>query len=130
MENISKRILIVDDTDSNRLMLSMLLKRDGYNVIAVSSGKEALKACHNNDIDLCLLDIKMPGMTGFELAVNLRKDENTATIPFVFVSSNDSRTNILRGFYLGAIDYIVKPIAPKHFTRKIRFYFDFIQMEK
>jgi len=130
MENISKRILVVDDTDSNRLMLSMLLKRDGYNVVAVSSGKEALKACSNNDIDLCLLDIKMPGMTGFELAVNLRKDENTATIPFVFVSSNDSRANILKGLYLGAIDYIVKPIAPNHFIRKIRFYFDFIKMEK
>ena len=130
MENIAKRILVVDDTDSNRLMLSLLLKRDGYNVIAVSSGKEAIKACKSNDIDLCLLDIKMPEMTGFELAIHLRKDEKTASIPFVFVSSNDSKTNISQGMYLGAIDYVAKPIAPKHFMRKIRFYFDYIKMDK
>jgi len=130
MENLSKRILVVDDTDSNRSLLSILLEREGYNVIAVSSGKEALTACNDNNIDLCLLDIKMPGMSGFELVTHLQKNEKTASIPFVFVSSSDNKNSVLKGMYLGAIDYISKPIAPKNFIRKVKFYFEFIQMEE
>ena len=130
MENKSKRILVVDDTDSNRTLLSLLLIQEGYNVVSASSGKEALNACYNNNIDLCILDVKMPGMTGFELAVNLRKDKKTASIPFVFISSNDSKKSMLEGNYLGAIDYIAKPIAPKYFIHKIRAYFHYINSEQ
>lgn len=129
-ESATKCILVVDDTDSNRSLLSILLIRAGYNVISVPSGKEALNACSTHSIDLCLVDVKMPEMSGFDFVDHLKKDGSTASIPFVFVSSNDDKKSMLQGIFLGAIDYIAKPISPKHFIRKVNYYFDFIEMEK
>ena len=124
-------ILIVDDVESNRLVLSKILSRDNFVVITVSSAIEALHVCQTVDVDLCLLDVNMPEMDGFELAHELRGAPSTAHIDFIFVTGlRNNRTNQLKGLNLGAIDYIEKPIDREVIITKVQIHLDTINKEK
>ncbi len=124
-------ILIVDDVESNRLVLSKILSRENSEVITAASAIEALHICKTIDIDLCLLDVNMPGMDGFELAHKLRKNPSTAHIDFIFVTGlRNNRTNELKGLNLGAVDYIEKPIDREVLITKVQIHLDTINKEK
>ena len=105
-------ILIVDDTPENIDVLSNLLK-DSYKVKAAVNGRTALAiAAKEPKPDLILLDVMMPEMDGYEVCQKLKADPLTAAIPVIFVTAKSEVEDEQRGFALGAVDYITKPISP------------------
>lgn len=102
-------ILIVDDVDANVLLLRLLISKAGFRTITASSGREALKIIKETPPDLILLDIMMPDMDGYEVAKELSATENYSEIPIIFLSALNSSEDIVKGFKLGAADYVSKP---------------------
>jgi putative two-component system response regulator len=105
-------ILIVDDEPANLAVLSALL-RPLYTVRACKSGPRALEAaCRDPRPDLILLDVMMPGMDGFAVLDHLRRRQETAEIPVIFVTALNDEVDEEHGLRHGAVDYITKPIKP------------------
>ncbi|MCD6211584.1 MAG: SpoIIE family protein phosphatase [Sulfurovum sp.] len=117
--NEMKKILVVDDEPLNINILVELLK-DKYKMMAAKSGVQALKAARSsNKPDLILLDIMMPEMDGYEVCRQLKADESTKDIPVIFVSAMSETLDETKGFDVGAIDYITKPISPKTLESRV-----------
>ena len=111
--SIKPKVLIVDDTPENIQVLMGTLK-DAYAIVAAINGEKALKmAAADPRPDLILLDIMMPGMDGFEVCQRLKTDTNTQDIPVIFLSALDDTVNKVKGFEMGAVDYISKPFQPE-----------------
>ncbi|WP_416311658.1 HD-GYP domain-containing protein [Pseudomonas sp. W03] len=105
-------ILIVDDTPENLTLLTELLKLP-YRVKAARSGEKALQIASSDEPpDLILLDVMMPGMSGFEVCRRLREQPATRHIPVIFITSQGATDDEVRGLELGAVDYLTKPINP------------------
>ncbi|MEW6351840.1 MAG: response regulator [Thermodesulfobacteriota bacterium] len=103
------QILVVDDTPANLKLLAEILKDDGYHVRPATSGRLALRSVAIETPDLILLDVKMPDMDGYEVCRRLKSDERTRNIPVIFVSALDEVSEKVKGFEVGAVDYITKP---------------------
>ena len=112
------RILIADDDRTSLLVIAAALKGE-FDVIAVTSGAEVL-ARAGADIDLVLLDVLMPGLDGFEVCRRLKSNPATATIPVIFVTGVEDTVEEARGFTLGGVDYITKPIRPPIVRARVR----------
>lgn len=136
--NITQRkknalILIVDDNPANIQLLGNNLRQEGVNISIATDGKRAIKITEKKMPDLILLDIMMPGMDGFEVCTILKSQENTRDIPIIFLTAKVGSEDILRGFELGAVDYITKPfnshelIARVNTHLKLKFYTDEIK---
>ena len=108
-----ERILIVDDVETNRLVLEEIIKDLGCSPILAESGEEALRMAKECSPRLVLTDISMPGMDGYELCRHLKKNPKTANIPVIFISAFDDPMDIVEGFLLGGEDYITKPFIPE-----------------
>lgn len=106
-----QKILIVDDDPASIKVLKELLP-PGNEVLAAANGEEALKIAGSAQPDLILLDIRMPGMDGYEVCARLKADARTRDIMVVFVTIMDDQEDEIKGLELGAIDYIRKPISP------------------
>ncbi|MCK5294617.1 MAG: hybrid sensor histidine kinase/response regulator [Arcobacteraceae bacterium] len=118
-------ILIVDDLKANLISLEALLESidESYNIIQANSGNEALEQTLNKNIDLIILDIQMPDMDGFEVAQLLKSNKKTANIPIIFLTAAfKSEEWLQKGFELGAIDYLTKPIDENRFINRISLY--------
>ncbi len=114
-----KKILIIDDEQDLCNILLYNLKNAGYEVSAAYSAEEALK----RDIisyDLLLLDVMLPGMSGFELAKLLNKQPETSNIPIIFLTAKDTEDDMLCGFNIGADDYIAKPFSVREVLARIK----------
>ena len=107
---VSECLLVVDDVDTSRDLLSRRLRRRGYQVRTASGGKEALQCVAREVVDLVLLDIAMPGMSGYEVLSALRADPETAGIPVIMVTASRHSDRIVEALSRGADDYITKPI--------------------
>jgi two-component system, sensor histidine kinase and response regulator len=105
-------ILIVDNIPANIQLLSQVLVENGYKVRKLISGERALKAVELQAPDLILLDIKMPGMDGYEVCRQLKASEATCEIPIIFISALDDVFDKVKGFEAGGADYIIKPFEP------------------
>lgn len=112
-------ILIVDDDIDLCEILSFNLSTQGYNVHVAHSALDALKLI-NNGIDLILLDVMMPGMSGFEFARVLKDDSLWSSIPIIFLTAKDTEGDMLQGFNLGADDYIAKPFSIKEVMARVK----------
>ena len=107
-----KRILIVDDAPENIDVLNGILRQD-YKIIAATNGEKALQIARNKPApDIILLDIMMPNMDGYEVCSRLKKEDETKDIPVIFVTTRDEDADEIKGFSLGAVDYITKPVRP------------------
>ena len=114
----SECLLVVDDVDDNRVLLSRRLTRRGYRVLTASSGKEALECLAREHVDLVLLDIAMPGMSGYDVLTALRADPKTSGVPIVMVTADQESDSLVEALGRGANDYITKPINfPAAFAR-------------
>ncbi len=102
-------ILLVDDTPDNLRLLSQILTERAYKVRAVTNGERALETARLEPPDLILLDIRMPGINGFEVCVSLKIDGNTRDIPVIFISALDDVADKVKAFEVGGVDYITKP---------------------
>ena len=91
------KILIVDDTVTNVLLLQVILKNAKYNTISAASGQEALDKVESDTPDLILLDIMMPGMNGFEVAQILKSSETNKEIPIIFLTALNTSQDIVKG---------------------------------
>jgi len=105
----SVEILVVDDTLPNLRLLAGMLTSQGYRVREAANGPEALEAIQRSQPDLILLDVRMPGMDGYEVCRRIKADEHTHNIPVIFVSALDDQMDKIQGFTAGGLDYITKP---------------------
>jgi len=103
-------ILVVDDLPANRDLMVRRLERSGFNVIAAASGPEALEVVGRGNIDLVLLDIMMPGMTGIDVLRTIRMSRSSAALPVVMVTAKTDSEDVVEALSLGANDYVTKPV--------------------
>lgn len=114
------RVLIVDDTPANLQLLTKILTQQGYTVYPASDGELALLFIKSMLPDLILLDIKMPGIDGYEVCRRLKADERTSTIPIIFISILENEQDLVKGFKVGSVDYIVKPFKPEEVLARVK----------
>ena len=114
-----KRILVVDDEQDLCDILLYNLRAAGYQAEAAYSAEEATEK-EPSEYDLLLLDVMMPGMSGFELAQRLKGDEVTAAIPIIFLTAKDTEEDMLHGFGLGADDYVKKPFSVREVMARVK----------
>ncbi|MEJ2622016.1 MAG: response regulator [Candidatus Thiodiazotropha sp.] len=114
------KILVVDDNTANLQLLMTLLTAHGYTVFPASDGELALEFIQSTLPDLILLDIKLPGVDGFEVCRQLQADIRTRTIPIVFLSALEDEHDKVTGFQAGGVDYITKPFQPEEMLARVR----------
>jgi len=108
----SSSILVVDDNTSNRDVLARRLTREGHKVVTAANGAAALDLVGRLDFDIILLDLIMPGMSGFEILRRLKAAERTSHIPVIVISALDELDSVVRCIEAGAEDYLTKPFSP------------------
>jgi putative two-component system response regulator len=114
------KVLLVDDNTSNLQLLHETLDGLGYKLLIAKNGKSALAIAAKAEPSLILLDIMMPEMDGYEVCRRLKADENTSTIPVIFITALADEEDEAKGLDLGAVDYITKPIKPELVRARVR----------
>ena len=115
-----EKILVVDDEEDILELVKYNLKMDGYDVRCVLTGENALKEAQQNDIDLIILDLMLPGIDGLDVAKQLKADARYSTIPIIMLSAKGEEADIVTGLELGADDYITKPFSPRILQARVR----------
>jgi sigma-B regulation protein RsbU (phosphoserine phosphatase) len=119
-EVMAQRVLVVDDTPTNVRLLTDVLTVKGYEVSIATSGAEALASIEKAPPDLVLLDVMMPGMTGYEVCERLRADPKMAMLPVVMVTALDAREERVKGLDAGADDFLTKPVNQPELLARVR----------
>lgn len=115
------RILVAEDEKDIRELIMLTLQFSGFEVVGVIDGAEAVHAATKEPtIDLILMDVRMPRMTGYDACRILKEQEETRHIPVIFLSAKGQETEVQAGLQVGAAQYILKPFAPDALIRKIR----------
>jgi signal transduction histidine kinase len=113
-------ILLVDDQPANLVALEAMLEDLGQNLVRAESGREALKRLLSDDFAVILLDVKMPEMDGFETAELIRQRDRSRHTPILFLTAADTtQTQAVRGYAVGAVDYLIKPVVPEFVRSKV-----------
>jgi PleD family two-component response regulator len=113
-------ILVVEDDLDVAEMLNAYFNVQGYGVRTVNWGEEAVRSCQDNPPDLVILDIRLPDIDGFEVAYRLRNNRRTKEVPIIFLTEKRGRSDRLKGFELGADDYITKPFDVQELRLRVR----------
>lgn len=113
-------ILIVDDLPKNIMVLGNNLMAENYQIAYAKSGNEAIQQSLENDFDLILLDIMMPGLDGYETCQKILSNPKTAKIPIIFITAKNDYDSIIKGFDAGAKDYVTKPFNSKELLARVR----------
>ncbi|MER6949507.1 response regulator [Nonomuraea sp. NPDC000554] len=125
------KILLVDDREENLIALEAILSSLDLVPVRARSGEEALKALLNTEFALILLDVRMPGMDGFETAAHIKRRERTRNIPIIFLTVVDSAPDYaFRGYAAGAVDYLTKPFDPWVLRAKVSVFAELYNMNK
>ncbi len=115
-----KKILVVDDSPTERAFMEGLLKRKGYEVIVVESGEAAIERAKIDKPDLILMDVVMPGLNGFQATRAITREESTKHIPVIICTTKDQETDKIWGLRQGAKDYVTKPVVESELLDKIK----------
>ena len=118
------RILIVDDEPINVMIANKILQKNGYETIIAANGKEALEKAAGEPVDLILLDIMMPEMSGFEVCSRLQEDEKTKNVPVIFLTAVTDKESIVTGFNKGGKDYLTKPFNTPELLARVKTHID------
>jgi DNA-binding response OmpR family regulator len=119
-KNKHLRIMMVDDIQANlEFMTDILSANESYQVVGTNNGRSAISKAMAYPFDLILLDIIMPGMDGFEVCSKLKSNPKTKNIPVIFLTSETNQESIVKGFKLGAVDYISKPFSPEELLARV-----------
>lgn len=122
-------LLLVDDEPTNLRVLRTVLQ-DDYRLLFAKSGDEALALVKQQRPDLVLLDVMMPGMTGFEVCSRLKADADMAAIPVIFVTALKDEVDEATGFAVGAVDYIAKPISPAIVRARVKNHLSLVRADE
>ena len=114
------KILIVDDVVSNVLLLKILLTNEKFQVCTASNGKMCIEVAKTEKPDLILLDVMMPELNGFDTAVILKKDPETLDIPIIFLTALNNPTDLVKGFQVGANDFLTKPFNKEELVMRVK----------
>ncbi|MCD4664149.1 MAG: response regulator [Bacteroidales bacterium] len=120
MKNEKFNILIVDDSLPQLVLLQEVLKSNNYNIDTATTGKIALDIINKKSLDLILLDIMLPDISGFKLLNILNQNPKTTNIPVIMISAKNESSSIKKTLEMGAMDYIVKPINPDILNAKVK----------
>lgn len=125
-------VMIVDDRKENLIVLESIIEELDINIIKATSGNEALGYLLDYEFAVVLLDVQMPDMDGFELAEIMRSREVTSNIPIIFVTAiNKEQEYVFKGYELGAVDYLFKPIIePKIILSKVKVFIDIFRQKQ
>lgn len=131
MSDVRYWIVVVDDDVANLMMAGNVMSKNGMRVTALKSGKALLEYIENQEVpDLCLLDIKMPDMNGFETLKALRATEKGKDLPVVFLTADETQMAETKGLSLGAMDFIKKPFVPEVLVLRARHIIDLVRLQK
>ena len=114
-----KKILIVDDSPTERHVLNDLLTKSGYDIVASDNGEDAIIKAKAVKPDLILMDVVMPGLNGFQATRAISRDPQTRQVPIILCTSKSQETDKIWGMRQGARDYIVKPVRREELLAKI-----------
>jgi CheY-like chemotaxis protein len=120
MERAAQTILLVDDEEPNRILLSRRLTNEGYRVTAASGGREALELLRQHRFDLVLLDLLMPDMDGIATLDAIKADNSLDGMPVLMLTASNARESVVHCLSLGAADYVIKPVNPTDLGRRVR----------
>jgi twitching motility two-component system response regulator PilH len=114
-----KKILVVDDSPTERAFIQNLLVKNGYEVVLADSGENGIAKAKSEKPDLVLMDVVMPGLNGFQATRTISRDEETKHIPVMICTTKSQETDKIWGMRQGARDYVVKPIVEAELLAKI-----------
>jgi DNA-binding response OmpR family regulator len=117
---MSQTILVAEDQEHIRSLITYKLKNSGYTVVTALDGMEAIKKAEETMPDLILLDVMMPLMTGFEVLARLKQHEKLKSVPVLLVTAQSQEDEVLKGLELGADDYITKPFSPNELAARVK----------
>ncbi|EAY27694.1 response Regulator Receiver Signal Transduction Histidine Kinase [Microscilla marina ATCC 23134] len=124
------KILIVDDTPANIGVILSYLRDQGYKMLVAEDGESAIEQVGFMKPDLILMDIMMPGLNGFETCTSLKANKETADIPIIFMSALNETVDKVKGFQLGAVDYITKPFQQEEVLARIKTHLKMESLQK
>ena len=117
---MTRSVLIADDEPNILISLEFLMKREGWQVSVARDGNEALAAIQDHRPDLVLLDVMMPGKTGYEVCAAVRADETLAGVKILMLTAKGRDTDVAQGLGVGADAYMTKPFSTKELAAKVR----------
>jgi len=120
MDRNNFKILIVDDIPTNIQVLGSVLRKAGYEVAFTDNGQDAINKAKSNHYDLILLDIMMPNMDGFEACRILKTNPGSKDIPIIFLTAKTDSDSLIKGFELGAVDYLTKPFKAAELLARVK----------
>jgi DNA-binding response OmpR family regulator len=115
-----RRVLIVDDDRITRMLVKLLLEREGYEVLEGENGQHAVEIAHREHPDLLITDLMMPGTDGYQAIAKIRRDISLATLPVMVLTAEDGPGIEERVLELGADDYLIKPFEPQILLSRVR----------
>ena len=115
-----KKIMVVDDSPTERAFMEGVLKKRGYEVLLVDSGEKAIERSKSEKPDLILMDVVMPGLNGFQATRAITREESTKHIPVIICTTKDQETDKIWGLRQGAKDYVTKPLNEADLVEKIK----------
>jgi two-component system phosphate regulon response regulator PhoB len=116
---MTQRILVVDDEADITALVAYHLAKAGYRVSTATTGPDALRAAREERPDIVVLDLMLPGMSGYDVLAELRRRDETRDVGVILLTARRDQTDRIRGFTLGADDYIQKPFAPQELTLRV-----------
>jgi DNA-binding response OmpR family regulator len=118
-EGARKLVLVADDDPDILDLVTFRLDRAGYEVMQARDGQEALEAALERTPDLCVLDVMMPRLDGYEVTRRLREETATKAVPIILLTARAQEADVQRGFESGATDYVKKPFSPQELRARV-----------
>ena len=117
---MARKILVVDDDDNLRKIVTRLLDKSGYATVSAEDGEKALEVLANEDVGMLILDVMMPGLSGYELCEKLQDDEKYNEVPVIMLTGRVELVDKFQGFMSGACEYMTKPFKNQELLEKVR----------
>lgn len=118
-DDLSQAVLVVDDEPMARTLYRLMLVRAGFEVFEAEDGYDALDKVKLHPPDVMILDVMMPGIDGFQVCEELRRQELTASLPIIMLSAKTDLDSVNRGLRAGATKYLTKPVSPEDLTQHV-----------
>ena len=113
-------VLVADDDADIRELVAFKLAQAGFEVVTAPDGVSALETARTTPLDLAVLDLMMPGLSGLDVCAQLRREEATATLPVIMLTAKAQEQDVATGFAAGADDYVVKPFSPRELVSRVQ----------